>query len=76
MSTTMPEARPAADAVRATPCPLCRRRPGKPCTPKGDHLARWLAGYSGGQIGRADLVGIIAGLVVITARELVPQRAA
>ncbi len=55
-----------AEAVRAIRCRLCRHRPGQPCTPRGDHLARWLAAYEQRRITRDDLKHVIVRLVVVT----------
>jgi hypothetical protein len=63
---TQPQERPAAEAVRATRCTLCGTRPGNPCTPKGDHLNRWLGAYSARVISRGQLREVIVRLVVVT----------
>lgn len=55
-----------AEAVRAIRCRLCRRRPGQPCTPRGDRLARWLAAYDRRAIARDDLKHVIVRVVVVT----------
>ena len=64
--------------VRRNACPQCSARAYGPCqvSPPGDCLARWLAAYTAGKITRADLIGVVGGLVVITAAQLVDERAA
>lgn len=64
-------------AVRWRPCPVCGTGSYSPCQvrPAGDHLARWLATYAAGKITRADLIGVVGGLVVISAAQLVEERA-
>ncbi len=72
------QAIPPAEAVRAIRCRLCRRRPGKPCTRRGDHLGRWVGALREGRISRADLEAAFGSLAVISWRAVVPetQRAA
>ena len=65
-----------AQAVRATRCTLCGKRPGRPCTPKGDHLARWLGTYAARLITRDDLAAVIVRLVVVTKWCVVPEERA
>jgi hypothetical protein len=67
---------PPAEAVRATRCTLCGKRPGRPCTPKGDHLARWLAASSGGRITRDDLKAVIVRLTIVTKWTIVTEERA
>ncbi len=66
MSATQSQERQPAEAVRSTRCALCGARPGTPCTPQGDHLARWLAACRRGGITRDDLKHVIVRLVVVT----------
>jgi hypothetical protein len=66
MQHTQPQAAATAEAVRQTRCQLCSQRPGQPCTPRGDHLARWLAAYGQQAITRDDLRDVIVRLVVVT----------
>jgi hypothetical protein len=63
--------------VRRKRCPQCRAGAYGLCSvkPPGDCLARWLAAYAAGRITRADLIGAISGLVVISATQLVQERA-
>jgi hypothetical protein len=63
----------AADAVRETRCRLCRRRPGKPCTRRGDHLGRWVSALKAGAITEADVQTALDGLVIISWRAIVPE---
>jgi hypothetical protein len=75
MQTTIPrEALTEAQAARARKCPLCRRRPGRPCQakPEADHLARYLDAYTAGQLTRAYLATVVGELVVITRSQLIP----
>ncbi len=65
-----------AEAVRDWPCRLCGRKPGKPCTSKGDHLARWLGAYEQRRITRDDLKHVIVRLVVVTKWCVVPEERA
>jgi hypothetical protein len=64
---------PAAEAVRATRCRLCRRRPGKPCTRRGDHLGRYVGALREGRISRADLEAAFDALTIISWRAVVPS---
>jgi hypothetical protein len=51
-------------AARSVSCP-CHAQPGQPCTPAGDHLARYLHAEQSGAITRQSLTQVIAGLDVI-----------
>lgn len=74
MNETVPTTWPPAVVVRKyTTCQLCRTARGKACTGRGDHLARWLAAYSNGQISRDDLRAVIIGLTVVTKWTVVPE---
>ena len=53
-----------ATSVRSVRCP-CHACPGEPCTPEGDHLARYLRAESAGAISRDYLKAVIAGLDVL-----------
>lgn len=53
-----------AIGARAVRC-ACRARPGRPCTPSGDHLARYLAADASGMITRDQLTAVITSLVVV-----------
>jgi hypothetical protein len=66
MSAPQPQTVTAAAAVRRIRCNLCQARPGRACTRKGDHLARWLGACSAGRITRGDLRDVIVRLVVVT----------
>ena len=65
-----------AEAVRATRCTLCGRRPGRPCTPKGDHLGRYVGALAEGAISRADLEAAFDALTIISWRAVVPSERA
>jgi len=57
----------AAQAARERKCPLCGRRPHRPCQrkPQGDHLARYLDAFTAGQLGRPYLAMVLGEMVVI-----------
>jgi hypothetical protein len=63
-----------AQAARGRRCPLCRKRPGRPCQvkPEGDHLARYLDAYTAGQLSRAYLAMVLGELVVIARSVVIP----
>lgn len=73
MPATNPQTITPAEAVRSTRCELCRRRTGKPCTPRGDHLARWLGAYAANVISRGELLEVIVCLTIVTQRCVVPE---
>lgn len=55
---------------RSVRCP-CHACPGEPCTPEGDHLARYLRAESAGAISRDYLKAVIAGLDVLAPQVVV-----
>ena len=59
-----------AQAARSVDCP-CHARPGVPCGPSGDHLARYLCAEQSGAITRESLKEVIAGLDVIAPNVLI-----
>ena len=59
-----------AQAARSVGCP-CRVRPGVPCGPSGDHLARYVRAAQSGVITRQSLTDVVAGLDVIAAHVLI-----
>ncbi len=59
-----------AQAARSVDCP-CHARPGVPCGPSGDHLARYLRAGQSGAITRESLKEVIAGLDVIAGRVVI-----
>jgi hypothetical protein len=59
-----------AQAARSVDCP-CQARPGVPCGPSGDHLARYLRAEQSGAITRESLKEAIAGLDVIAPQVLI-----
>ncbi len=73
MPATQSQTIPPAEAVRQTRCRLCRRRPGKPCARRGDHLGRWVGALHDGKISRADLEAAFDALTVISWRAVVPE---
>jgi hypothetical protein len=73
MPAIIPQTIPPAEAVRQTRCRLCRRRPGKPCTRRGDHLGRWVGALKAGQIDRAALEAALDALTVISWAAVVPS---
>jgi hypothetical protein len=56
-----------AQSPRDRKCPLCGRRPHRPCQrkPAADHLARYLDAYTAGQLSRAYMAMVLGELVVI-----------
>jgi hypothetical protein len=58
-------------AARSAECP-CQAQAGAPCTPSGDHLARYLRAWQAGTLTRESLKHIIEGLDVITPQAIVP----
>ena len=64
--------------VRRQACPQCGTSPYGPCSasPPGDCLARWLRAFALCKITREDLINAVRGLVVISAAQLVEERAA
>jgi hypothetical protein len=44
--------------------------------PGADHLARWLAAYELGRLGKDDIAAVFRDVVVITKRHIVPERRA
>jgi hypothetical protein len=67
----------AAQSARDRRCPLCGRRPGRPCQrkPAGDHLARHLDAYTAGQLSHAYIAMTLGELVVIHDAALIPAGA-
>jgi hypothetical protein len=55
-----------AQAARSVGCP-CQAEGGVPCSPSGDHLARYLRAEQEGAITREALMEVISGLEVIAA---------
>lgn len=79
MATTIPRSgsQPlTASAVRAIPCPLCSAPTGVRCGLTGCHLTRWLRAFALSLISREQLFEAVGGLVVLTAWQLVEERAA
>jgi hypothetical protein len=70
---TIPQTPPAALAARARRCPLCGRRPGRPCQrkPPGDHLARYLDAYTAGELTLAYMAAVVGEMVVINCQQIV-----
>ncbi len=79
MQPTIPHSpkQPLTPPVLSTPCPLCWAPPGTLCQrkPAGNHLARYQDAERRGVLGRADLVSVVGGLVVIAPRVIVPDPA-
>lgn len=67
-STTVasaPAVRPLADicaAVREANCGECWARPGIPCAPEGDHVARFARAARRGLITGTELIAVLRGL--------------
>ena len=60
-------------ATLSAPC-TCQARPCQPCTPLGNHLARYLTAESSGVISRDFLKAVIATLTVIAPQVVVTGR--
>ena len=58
--------------MRSVLCP-CQARPGRPCTPHGDHLARYLGAEAAGAISRDHLIAAIATLTVLAPHVVVKE---
>ena len=54
------------EAVRLANCGECWQVPGKPCTPEGDHVARFGRAMRRGLIGGPDLVAVLGALEAFT----------
>ncbi len=54
------------ELARLVNCGECWQVPGKPCTPEGDHVARFGRAMRRGLISGADLIAVLQGLVVFT----------
>ena len=72
-NTTAAKSPPAArslheirEAARLANCGECWQVPGTPCTPEGDHVARFGRAMRRGLISGADLIAVLQGLVVFT----------
>jgi hypothetical protein len=72
MKVTAPEAltvRPLSEvceAVRQANCGECWQAPGKPCTPEGDHVARFGRAMRRGLISGPDLLAVLGALDAFT----------
>ena len=72
MQTVDQSADQRVQAARSVSC-ACQAQPGQPCTPAGDHLARYLHAEQSGAITRQSLTQVIAGLDVIAPHVLIQQ---
>ena len=59
------------EAARLANCGECWQVPGKPCTPEGDHVARFDRAMRRGLITGPDLIGVLQRLVVFTTATIV-----
>jgi hypothetical protein len=72
MKVTAPEAltvRPLpeiCEAARQANCGECWQVPGKPCTPEGDHVARFGRAMRRGLISGPDLLAVLGALDAFT----------
>jgi hypothetical protein len=58
-------------------CGWCwQDQPDVPCTPAGDHLARWLRAERRGLVTRAELAAVVGALEVIAGHVVIAERAA
>ena len=83
MSRTIPHQPPPdgrwlspAERARMVPCGQCWRVPAEPCTPDGDHLARWLRAERRGMATQAGLAAAVATIEVIAPQAIIAERAA
>jgi hypothetical protein len=75
--TVQTEPSAAVEAVRLVPCGHCwQPRPGEPCTPAGDHFARWARARRKGLITAEQAGAALDLLPVITNAAIVPDAAA
>lgn len=65
-----PEAQEHARSPRTTAC-ACGAQTGVPCSPSGDHLARYLAAERAGMFSKQALKNVIAQLDVIAPHVLI-----
>lgn len=63
----------ADQGARRMTCGFCWQAPGEPCTAGGYHLARFLRAFQHGLISRAELVGVLATLTVISEASVVTE---
>jgi hypothetical protein len=70
MQTVDQSADQRVQAARSVSC-ACQAQPGQPCSPAGDHLARYLHAQQSGAITRQSLTQVIAGLDVIAPHVLI-----
>ena len=69
--------RPGGGArVLSLACPLRSAPPGWKCGLTASHLARWLRAFALCLVTRDERIGAVCGLVVVTAAQLVEERAA
>ena len=54
------------EAARLVNCGECWQVPGKPCTPEGDHVARFGRAMRRGLIAGPELIALLQALVVFT----------
>ena len=54
------------ELARLVNCGECWQVPGKPCTPEGDHVARFGRAMRRGLISGADLIEVLQGLDAFT----------
>ncbi len=54
------------ELARLVNCGECWQVPGKPCTPEGDHVARFGRAMRRGLISGPDLVAVLQALVVFS----------
>lgn len=62
----------AAAVAREVNCDHCWQRPGLPCNPRGEHLARYQRAERKGLLSREDLATVVVGLEVIAGHVYVP----
>jgi len=63
--------REISEAARLANCGHCWRMPGEPCTPEGDHVARYARAMRRGLISGAELIAVLQALGPFTGATLV-----
>ena len=62
------------EAARRANCGECWQVPGKPCTPEGDHVARFGRAMRRGLISGPDLVAVLGALDAFTTATVIEGR--
>jgi hypothetical protein len=73
-ATSPPAARPLheiCEAARLVNCGECWQVPGKPCTPEGDHVARFGRALRRGLVTGPELIAVLQALDAFTSATIV-----